>query len=155
MGTVRCKCSLGWFVWIHHRKVDDRRAFHCIASSSEYIFSRSVFPVFFPSLCFFVFCLPGENVFGKWKPIWRKIRLKVLAWVICVASFLFQYAVPYFKVICSELSDLWISVKKQTIFHTISKSLIRRGCFEFSVRHANKRYTLWTWNTILLKPFLF
>lgn len=155
MGTVRCKCSLGWFVWIHHRKVDDRRAFHCIASSSEYIFSRSVFPVFFPSLCFFVFGLPGENVFGKWKPIWRKIRLKVLAWVICVASFLFQYAVPYFKVICSELSDLCISVKKQTIFHTISKSLIRRGCFKFSVRHANMRYTLWTWNTILLKPFLF
>lgn len=113
------------------------------------------FPCFFPSLCFFVFGLPGENVFGKWKPIWRKIRLKVLAWVICVASFLFQYAVPYFKVICSELSDLCISVKKQTIFHTISKSLIRRGCFEFSVRHANMRYTLWTWNTILLKPFLF
>lgn len=113
------------------------------------------FPCFFPPLCFFVFGLPGENVFGKWKPIWRKIRLKVLAWVICVASFLFQYAVPYFKVICSELSDLCISVKKQTIFHTIPKSLIRRGCFKFSVTHANKRYTLWTWNTILLKPFLF
>lgn len=113
------------------------------------------FPCFFSLSLLFVFGLPGENVFGKWKPIWRKIRLKVLAWVICVASFLFQYAVPYFKVICSELSDLCISVKKQTIFHTISKSLIRRGCFEFSVRHANMRYTLWTWNTILLKPFLF
>lgn len=119
------------------------------------------FSLFFPPSLFFVFGLPGENVFGKWKPIWRKIRLKVLAWVICVASFLFQYAVPYFKVICWELSDLCISVKKRTIFHTILKSprlfqILRYTC-EQKIHSVNlehdslETFSLLIWNAEYLR----